>query len=85
MSFKIEYSPQSLKFLKKADRVLAQRLLTKLDGLIITPIGHDTKSVHGYKQLHYRVRVGRYRILYYVDYSQNTIYIVRIDDRSKVY
>ena len=32
-----------------------------------------------------RVRVGDYRILYFVDYSASKIYIEKIDKRGKVY
>ena len=43
-----------------------------------------SKTVEGSKSL-FRIRVGDYRILYEVDYSNNLIGIVKIDKRLRVY
>ena len=83
--FLVEYSSQSLKFLKKTDKILVRRLLEKIGQLQEEPIIHDTKLIEGYKEKLFRVRVGDYRILYEVDYNHNTLGIVKIDKRSKVY
>ena len=45
--FDIKYSNQSGKFLKKTDKILAKRLLEKIERLKEEPIAHDTKSVEG--------------------------------------
>ena len=79
------YSNQASKFFRKADKILAKRLLDKIDELNIDPIHHDAKSVEGYKEKLFRVRVGDYRILYEVEYNPNKIGIVKIDKRSKVF
>ena len=52
--FEIKYSNQALKFLKKIDKDLLQRLMRKLEELKIEPFSHDTKSVGGYKEKIYR-------------------------------
>ena len=83
--FEVEYSNQARKFLKKSDKILSTRLINKIEELKIKPIIHDTKSIEGYEEKLFRVRVGDYRILYEVDYENNRIGIVRIDKRSKVY
>ena len=83
--FAANYSNQAKKFLKKADKILAKRLIEKIEELRNIPIIHDTKAIEGYKEKLFRVRVGDYRILYEVDYSSNKIGIVKIDKRSKVY
>ena len=83
--FDLGYSNQAEKFLKKADKILAKRLIQKIEELRNTPIIHDTKVVEGYEEKLFRVRVGDYRILYEVDYKSNKIGIVKIDKRSKVY
>lgn len=85
MMFNIEYSKQAVRFLKNADKILAERLVKKMEELKTQPITHDTKTVEGYKEKLFRVRVGDYRILYEVDYSANIIGIVKIDKRSRVY
>ena len=83
--FKIEFSRQSIKFLKNADKILQKRVIKKIGGLKKKPILHDSKSIEGYKEKLYRVRVGSYRILYEVDSKNNIIGVVKIDKRSKAY
>lgn len=82
--FDVKYSNQSEKFLKKSDKILAKRLLEKIEKLRETPIIHDTKSIEGSAGL-FRVRVGDYRILYEVDHKDNLLGIVKIDKRERVY
>ena len=81
--FNVNYSNQSKKFLKKADAGLVKRLTEKIEKLREEPIISDTKKVEGAGL--FRVRVGDYRILYEVDYKNNTVGIVKIDKRDRVY
>ena len=85
MMFVVEYSHQALKFLKKADKILVERLLRKIEELKTNPVLHDSKTIQGYKENLFRVRIGDYRILYEIDYSSNKFGIVKIDKREKVY
>ncbi|MBI2971412.1 MAG: type II toxin-antitoxin system RelE/ParE family toxin [Candidatus Aenigmarchaeota archaeon] len=82
--FEVSYSNQADKFLKKAEKIIAKRIMQKIEELTRAPVIHDTKSIQGSKGL-FRVRVGVYRILYEVDYKNNLIGIVKIDKRPKVY
>jgi mRNA interferase RelE/StbE len=82
--FTVGYSNRSKKFLKTTDKVIAQRIIEKIEKLTEDPIIHDTKRVEGSKGL-FRVRVGDYRILYEVDYGNNLIGIIKIDKRTRVY
>ena len=83
--FEVSYSKQAEKFLKNTEKILAKRILKKIEELKIKPFLHDTKTVEGYKEKLFRVRVGDYRILYEVDYANKLIGIVKIDKRPKVY
>ncbi len=83
--FEIFYSNQASKFLRNSDKVLAKRIILKIERLRTEPITHDTKILEGYKEKLFRIRVGDYRVLYEVDYKSNIIGIVKIDKRSKVY
>ena len=82
--FNVKYSNQSEKFLKKADKVLVKRIIDKIEKVKEEPIIHDAKKIEGSKGI-FRVRVGDFRILYEVDYANNLIGIIKIDNRSKVY
>ncbi|MCK4808185.1 MAG: type II toxin-antitoxin system RelE/ParE family toxin [Candidatus Aenigmarchaeota archaeon] len=85
MMFDIKYSRQAVKFLKNLDKKLILRILDKIDKLKEIPIEHDSKSVKGYDEKLFRVRIGDYRVLYDVDYDNNMVGIVKIDKRDKVY
>ena len=83
--FDVLYSKQARKFILDADKILARRLLSKIEELQGGPILHDTKGIQGFKEKLYRVRVGDYRILYEVDFGARVIGIVKIDKRSRAY
>ncbi len=83
--YTVFYSKQAEKFLEKADKTLASRILAKIETLQNQPVIHDTKTVHGYNEKLFRVRVGGYRILYTVDFVRKTIGVAKIDKRESVY
>ena len=83
--FEIKYSRQAIKFIKSLDKKLALRIFSKIEKLKHEPIQHDSKRVEGYSEKLFRVRVGKYRILYEVDFKDNLIGIVKIDRRERVY
>lgn len=83
--FEVKYSKKAIKFLKSAEKVLVKRILEKIEELQKDPFLHDTKSIQGYTEKLFRVRIGDYRILYEIDYQGKIIGVVKIDKRSKVY
>ena len=63
-----------------------KRLSDKIDELEKNPFPQDIERVEGYKDIKvFRVRVGDYRILYFVDYPSSKVYIEKIDKRNRVY
>ena len=85
--FSSELKKPALKFLKSIkDKTLLRRMADKIDELEKNPFPQDIERVEGYKDVKvFRVRVGDYRILYFVDYSSSNVYIEKIDKRSRVY
>jgi mRNA interferase RelE/StbE len=74
-------SEKSLKILKKSD--LAKfRAIT--EQLMISPFNYPYKKIKG-KQNTYRIRIGRFRILYKVNKGNLLIIIIDIDKRGTVY
>ena len=80
-----QYSNQASKFLKKSEKILVKRLLDEIEKLRLNPMPQEVKFLQGYKERLFRVRVGDYRIIYEVDYQNNTLGIVKIDRRERVY
>jgi len=83
--FDIFLGPQPERFLKKAEKELRQRIWKKLDELKQNPFSSDVVRVVGRKEKAFRVRVGTYRIQYYVFQDKNEIAVFDIDKRTKAY
>ncbi len=75
---------RELNALKEADQ---ERIKDKLRELSKDPhnsLNHlDTKKLSGTKRTYYRLRVGEYRVIYFIE--DRIIKIVRIATRSDVY
>lgn len=74
---------------KKAYRSLDKRILEKIKNAILTlkasplPIKeYDIKKVAGEADT-YRLRISRYRIVYYIDWNNRAIKVIKIDKKDK--
>ena len=86
MPFSILLGPQPDKFIKKLDNQTKDRIKGKLLKLQEDPFPSEVERMEGYKgEKIFRVRVGDYRILYFVRYESNQIFVAKIDKRSRVY
>jgi mRNA interferase RelE/StbE len=83
--FEVFLDKQPNKFLEKCDSQLYNRLIEKMKKLKDEPVPQDAKRIVGRGEPVFRVRVGKYRILYRINYSENKIIIVEIDHRDRVY
>ena len=83
--FDIFLGPQPERFLKKAEKELRQRIWKRLDELKLNPFPSDIVRVVGRKEKAFRVRVGDYRIQYYVLQDKNEIAVFDIDKRGRAY
>ena len=85
--FFAELKKPALKFLRSIkDKTLLKRISDRINDLEKNPFPQDIERVEGYKDVKvFRVRVGDYRILYFVDYSSSKVYIEKIDKRGRVY
>ena len=66
------------------DRVLAERILSRLESLAENPRPHGCVRLHGARHL-WRVRVGDYRIVYEIDETLRTVDVSIIRHRRDVY
>ena len=83
--FDIFLGPQPERFLKKAEKELRLRIWKKLDELKQNPFPSDVVRVVGRKEKAFRVRVGFYRIQYYVFQDKKQIAVFDIDKRGRAY
>ncbi|MBI4139794.1 type II toxin-antitoxin system RelE/ParE family toxin [Candidatus Woesearchaeota archaeon] len=83
--FEIKLDKQPEKFLKKCENILFGRIVGKLELLKTNPVPHDSKRITGYELPTFRIRIGKYRALYRINYDTKTIIIVSFDNRENVY
>ena len=84
----IEYSKQAVKFIALQDKNIKQRIKQGIEGLTETPPTGDIKPMQGYKNKTFRLRIGKYRIIYRYDYDTNqqrVLFISDIDSRGDIY
>ena len=86
---KIEYSKQAAKFIASQVKSTKQRIKKAIEeGLTKTPPKGDIKPLQGYTVKTFRLRVGKYRIIYRYDTDtdeQRILFISDIDSRGDIY
>ena len=87
MIFSVKLSKKALKRFEKLDHKTRRRIRLKLKEFASDPFSiHDVKKLVGSKEPPlYRLRVGEYRIVFWIDWKENTIFVERIIHRSEGY
>lgn len=84
-SYSIEMSRESIKFLKKTDTITKERILEAIKLLAINPYAYTgTEKLKG-STTQYRIRIGKYRVVYTVKDCRLVIMVLNIDSRGGVY
>ena len=81
----IKFSEQSKKFLSRCDSNLFKHMKKKIDLLKENPVTNDNKRLKSYKRPTFKIRVGKYRVLYEVNYNEKVILVAKIEKRGRVY
>ena len=82
--YKIEISRSAEKQLKKLPRRDQQRIVEAVLALADEPVPRGARKLAGYDDV-FRIRVGRYRILYSVSSGTLVIIVLKIGHRKDVY
>jgi mRNA interferase RelE/StbE len=85
MIFCIDYDSQPEKFLEKLDKHIARRIVDKIGTLTENPYPQEAKRLQDYNLPTFRIRIGKYRVLYRVDNKEIVIVVIKIDKRDRVY
>ncbi|WP_412733876.1 type II toxin-antitoxin system RelE family toxin [Heyndrickxia sporothermodurans] len=81
----LELSKGSKKFLDKSDKITRERIINVIHALTENPYSYaGTIKLTGYENI-YRVRVGKYRIIYQILNEKLIIFIQDIDSRGDIY
>lgn len=84
MFYRVEFSRQAQRELRKAPRQDQERLRTAIDALAHEPRPHGSLKLEGEERT-YRIRVGPYRVLYDIYDDVLLIEIMRAGQRQSVY
>ncbi|HDD43029.1 MAG TPA: type II toxin-antitoxin system RelE/ParE family toxin [Nitrososphaeria archaeon] len=81
--FKVVIHRKAVKELKNLPKDIRDRILESLEEMKISPFIGDVRKIRGEEA--YRKRVGDYRIEFIIDLEDNTIAILRIVHRKRIY
>ena len=81
----IEFLPEAEKDLVKLDRESRRRIIDKLDWLLENFENIFPEVLTGEFKEFYKLRIGDWRVIYKINWSNNTIIVCYIDKRDKVY
>jgi mRNA interferase RelE/StbE len=83
-NYRIEFARSARKELQAIPLSMAKRILTRIEILASKPRPTGCKKLRGHTNL-WRIRVGEYRVIYGIDYSNYVIDISVIRHRSEAY
>lgn len=80
--WRLHYSKQAVRFLKKCPD--AQRINNRIRHLADQPVPHNAVRVMGEART-FRIRIGTYRVLYEINWTDKVLLVAKIDKRSRAY
>lgn len=84
MSFEVRFTNKAEKNLKNIPEPFRKRLFILACALGKNPFPRGLEKLTDRKDT-YRIRIGKYRIVWFIEYKQELIYIVNIDKRPRAY
>jgi mRNA interferase RelE/StbE len=84
VAYSVALAPAANRQFRKLPALIRQRLKRHIDSLATDPRPSGTLKMHGEPDL-YRIRVGDYRIVYYVWDREREVLVVKIRNRREVY
>ena len=81
MTYRVEFSPQAERFLRKQDKSIALRILDKLDEM-----SKDLfRYLEHFEGQGYKLRIGDFRALVDIDRERQILFVRVLDKRGRVY
>lgn len=83
----IRYSKTAVKVINSLEKTMKLRIKSGIEGLIEIPPKGDIKQMHGFNSPIYRLRVGKYRVVFEYTYinGEQVLLIKDIGSRGDVY
>ena len=84
MSYEIELTRRAEKEILKLDAAMFEQIRAVIDGLGDNPRPLGVRKLRG-RESEWRIRVGRFRVLYTIHDATRRILVYRVTDRKDVY
>lgn len=84
MDYEIIFTYKSAKFIESLPRGHKQKLKDIIEGMGLNPFSYPYRKIRGKTNL-YRIRLGKFRMLYEIEEKEKRIVILKVDKRGKVY
>jgi mRNA interferase RelE/StbE len=82
--YRIEWKASALKELKRIERETVPRIFAAVEGLASDPRPSGCRKLAG-ASMTYRLRVGRYRVVYTIEDERLVVQVIRVGHRGAVY
>ena len=82
--YSVEIKPAARKELEALSDPVLARVIRKLESLADVPRPAGCKKLKGYKDM-WRIRIGDWRVVYFIDETVKLVSILRIAHRREVY
>jgi len=83
-SYKIEISATAERQLRKIGRETLTRIMTAIEDLATNQRPRGRRKLRGFDDV-YRIRVGKYRVIYSLDEKSVLIIILKVGHRKSIY
>jgi len=83
LAFRIEFTPRSIREIKKLPHQVQDDLREAIAGLGANPRPPRAEKMKGYPW--FKIRVGDYRVVYAIEDKILLVLIIRVGDRKEVY
>ena len=83
--WQVQFTHEAEEDLKRLDKPIQKRVTNKIIWLSEKSSQIDHQSLSNLWRDYFKLRVGDWRIIYQIDYSQHLITIFNIENRDKVY
>jgi mRNA interferase RelE/StbE len=79
----VKATPLFIRSLDKLDAAIKRRILNKTGELAVDP--YEGKMLKGELSGLFSLRVGDYRVIYWVDEKEDTVWLVNVGHRKRIY
>jgi mRNA interferase RelE/StbE len=83
--YKVVFTKQAYKALRKAPRHVVSRIRQKLDQVAENPYGKHANVIKLQGRSGYRLRVGDWRVIYEIQDDQVQVLVLKIGSRGEIY